>query len=122
MLPEVLAIFLSGAQASAGAYPVFGQANFTCQKWTADKENSGFRLAQVAYISGYITAINMVSHSNQSNEIDPKAALELVDTACSRMPKYKVSQVLEMLSAQILSKAILKGVVPVWGLDGYKFK
>lgn len=97
-------------------YPVYGAANFSCSRWNTEKLDGSLRVGQAGYISGFVTALNMASRSNQTGAMDAAAALAWMDRYCARLPEEPVADGLDMLAADIQAAAIRDGRIPNWGL------
>ncbi len=111
----VLAGALAGSQ-QAAAYPIFGKANQPCTVWNIGKSDKVSRLGQVAYVSGYLSALNIASHSNQTGESDVASTIAEIDRICAKREfrDRKVADVLNIITSVMLTDAIVDGRMPNW--------
>lgn len=90
-------------------FPIFGPANTLCSKWNQEKLISGNRIGQAAYVSGFLTGVNMDNRANQTGDINAQKALIFIDDLCARNPNMKISDALNFLITEIHAKAIREG-------------
>lgn len=97
-------------------FPVFGMANSTCQQWTERKAEPVYRAAQLAYVSGVLTGVNLGTRSNQTGEHDAAYLIGEIDRLCLRPPNEEraVSEVLNVAVYVMMVEAYGAGVVPNW--------
>lgn len=110
------ALAVASAQLPAPTFPVFGMANSTCQQWTERKSEPAYRVAQLAYVSGILTGINLGARSNQTGDHDVAFLAGELDRLCLRRPNEakKVSDILNVVVFMMMVEAYGKGVIPSW--------
>ncbi|QXQ07651.1 hypothetical protein KX816_06435 [Sphingosinicellaceae bacterium] len=90
--------------APALAVRVFGPANNSCGKWTADASNQTYRLMEVGWVSGFLTGASMVSSGTIASSADVEGALAWIDKRCVDRPLDSIAMVALELLAQLSKK------------------
>lgn len=112
LLAAVVAISLSAAPAAEESQQatIFGLGNNSCGKWTSAKLEGGWpRIAHHAWLSGFLSGINVQrrnSYSDLTDGRDMDGMSAWVDNYCAKHPLDTVAQAGDALIVELMIRKL----------------